>query len=235
MKPAIPRRHRHGQLGILEVLGERLAIRPVRLDPRPQRHPHAVADGVDRFEDVSQPWEDSLHAGNHAATEFLSEHARGDAARSSSGDSSRSRSASTSVCKQTVDYRNAALRRNRRCERMRIASLNRRPDRRSCDCAAPMHAMTAIASRTSTMHVRSLSPTASLDRAFATHVRSAARSTRRRSNTRVRDTFAPADILASQGGFHRMGRSPTCRVSRASSRQAREPTHLTQQRNRYAA
>src|SRR5262249_23289109 len=55
MKTAIARRDGNGQLGILEMLGERPSIGIVGLEPVPQRHPHAVGDRGNRIPNIAKP------------------------------------------------------------------------------------------------------------------------------------------------------------------------------------
>src|SRR5262249_7456022 len=53
MKPAIAGLHRYGQVGIFEMLGERLAL--VGLQEVPEGNPHSLSDRGDRDDDVPQP------------------------------------------------------------------------------------------------------------------------------------------------------------------------------------
>ena len=62
--------HRHWQFWILEVLGEGLALGPIRLDPGSKRNPHAVRNGVDRIHDIAQPGPESLQRIDHWAASF---------------------------------------------------------------------------------------------------------------------------------------------------------------------
>src|SRR5262249_15331796 len=61
MEPPIPRLHRHRQLGILEMLRERLAF--VGLQEIPEGNPHPLADGLNRDDDIAEPT-------NHARARF---------------------------------------------------------------------------------------------------------------------------------------------------------------------
>jgi hypothetical protein len=67
MKTAISGGNWNGKLGIFKVLGKRFAFRPVSLDPRPERNPHSMRNGVDGFNDVAHPGPNSLHFVNHWA------------------------------------------------------------------------------------------------------------------------------------------------------------------------
>src|SRR3972149_2123000 len=69
MEAAIARRHRHRQLRILEVLGERLPLRLIRLEPSPQRDPHAVGDGVHRLDHIAEPRPDGFHLIDHSGAQ----------------------------------------------------------------------------------------------------------------------------------------------------------------------
>src|SRR4029079_17129002 len=50
-----------------EVLGKRFAFGPVSLDPRPERNPQSMRNGVDGLDDVAHPGPHSLHFVYHWA------------------------------------------------------------------------------------------------------------------------------------------------------------------------
>src|SRR5262249_7576139 len=53
VKPAVARLHGHGQLGVLELLGEGPAL--VGLEEVPERDVHALAHRLDRKDDIADP------------------------------------------------------------------------------------------------------------------------------------------------------------------------------------
>lgn len=91
MEPAITTRNWYGQLGILKVFRERLALWAIRFQPSTERDPHAMAHGVNRVDHIAHPgpkrlqfidhWAailpDKLGNPGNAASDILRFHERG--------------------------------------------------------------------------------------------------------------------------------------------------------------
>jgi len=65
MKAPIAGRDGDRQLGILKMLGKRLAIGPIGFDRGPQRHPQSENDRVYRLENITKPGENSFEPTDH--------------------------------------------------------------------------------------------------------------------------------------------------------------------------